>query len=99
MTIQGTWTMRSFGFALAAVTLAGCAGMNDTQQRALTGTAGGAAVGAVLGAIGGDAGLGAVAGAGAGLIGGLLVDHVKKSEQTAYNQGYVAGEQRATYRR
>ncbi len=86
---------RNFGFGLAALALVGCAGMNDTQQRALTGTAGGAAVGAVLGAIGGNAGLGAVAGAGAGLAGGLLVDHVKKSEQASYNRGYAAGRQRS----
>ncbi len=67
-------------------------GLSDTQQRALTGTGGGAAAGAVLGAIGGNAGLGAVAGAGAGLVGGLLYDHVKQGEQSAYRQGYVAGQ-------
>jgi hypothetical protein len=32
------------------------AGMTETRQRALTGTAGGATVGAILGAIGGNAG-------------------------------------------
>ena len=90
---------RNLGFGLAALALAGCAGMNDTQQRALTGTAGGAAAGAVLGAIGGNAGLGAAAGAGAGLIGGLLVDHAKKSEQVSYERGYAAGQQRTAYRR
>jgi hypothetical protein len=36
-------------------------------------------------------GLGAVAGAGAGLVGGLIYDHVKKNEQSAYQQGYNAG--------
>jgi hypothetical protein len=71
--------------------LGGCTGMNDTQQRALTGTVGGAGVGAILGAIGGNAGLGAVAGAGAGLIGGLVYDKVKKDEQAAYQQGYYNG--------
>ncbi len=75
----------------AAGLLAGCTGMNDTQQRALTGTVGGAGVGAVLGAIGGNAGLGAVAGAGAGLVGGLVYDNVKKNEASAYQQGYYAG--------
>ncbi len=60
--------------------LPGCAGLNDTQQRALTGTGVGAAGGAVLGAIGGSAGLGALAVAGAGLAGGLLFDSMKKSE-------------------
>jgi hypothetical protein len=71
--------------------LAGCTGMNDTQQRALTGTVGGAGVGAILGAIGGNAGLGAIAGAGAGLVGGLVYDKVKKDEQSAYDQGYASG--------
>ena len=81
---------------LAAVTLSGCAGLSDTQQRALTGTGGGAAVGAVIGAIGGNAGLGAVVGAGAGLAGGLLYDQAKKSEQAAYQQGYAAGQRKQT---
>ncbi len=76
---------------LCAATLSGCAGMSDTQQRALTGTVGGAGVGAVLGAIGGNAGLGAVAGAGAGLAGGLIYDSVKKSEAQAYQDGVAAG--------
>jgi hypothetical protein len=71
--------------------LTGCTGMNDTQQRALTGTVGGAGVGAILGAIGGNAGLGAVAGAGAGLVGGLVYDQVKKNQQAAYENGYAAG--------
>jgi Glycine-zipper domain len=79
---------------LGAGLLAGCTGMNDTQQRALTGTAGGAAVGAVLGAIGGNAGLGAVVGAGAGLAGGLIYDKVKKDEKAAYDSGYAAGASR-----
>ncbi len=76
--------------AMAAL-LAGCTGMSDTQQRALTGTVGGAGVGAVLGAIGGNAGLGAAAGAAAGLAGGLIYDQVKKSEAQAYRDGYNAG--------
>jgi hypothetical protein len=69
--------------------LAGCTGMNDTQQHALTGTVGGAGVGAILGAIGGNAGLGAVAGA--GLVGGLVYDSVKKNELSASQSGYAAG--------
>lgn len=73
--------------------LAGCAGMSDTQQRAVTGTGIGAAGGAVIGAIAGNAGLGAAIGAGAGLVGGLLVDRVKKDEQAAYQSGYAAGKQ------
>jgi len=51
----------TLGVLLACVMLTGCSGLTETQQRALTGTAGGAGVGAILGAIGGNAGLGAVA--------------------------------------
>lgn len=76
---------------LCGLALAGCAGMSNTQQRALSGTAIGAGGGAVLGAIGGNAGLGAVAGAAAGLAGGLIYDKTKKNEQSAYQQGYSAG--------
>lgn len=76
---------------VSAGLLAGCAGMNPTQQRALSGTGIGAGGGAVLGAIGGNAGLGALAGAGAGLLGGLIFDNVKRDEQAAYNRGYAAG--------
>jgi hypothetical protein len=71
--------------AAIAVPLAGCSDMNSTQQRALTGTVGGAGVGAILGAIGGNAGLGAVAG-------GLIYDSVKKNEAAQYQQGYYAGQ-------
>ena len=80
---------RTFAILLA-IGLAGCSDMNSTQQRALTGTVGGAGVGAILGAIGGNAGLGAVVGAGAGLAGGLIYDHVKKEEAASYNKGYQA---------
>ena len=79
---------------MGALLLAGCTNLNDTQQRTLTGTAGGAGVGAVLGAIGGNAGLGAAAGAGAGLLGGLFYDRVEKNQQSAYDQGYQAGRAR-----
>jgi predicted Zn-dependent protease len=84
--------MKSLIVVLACcIALAGCSGLNDTQQRALTGTAIGASGGAILGAIGGNAGLGALAGAAAGLAGGLNYDSVKKNEQSAYQQGYSAG--------
>ncbi|MEL7469810.1 MAG: glycine zipper family protein [Pseudomonadota bacterium] len=71
--------------------LSGCAGLDDTQQRVLTGGAAGAAGGALIGAIAGDAKWGAVAGAGAGLIGGLLVDRSKKNEEAAYRRGVADG--------
>jgi hypothetical protein len=83
---------------LLAVTLllgaTGCAGMTDTQQRAATGTMGGAAGGALIGAIAGNAGLGAGIGAGVGLLGGLLVDKAKKDQDAAYRAGYSAGQGR-----
>jgi hypothetical protein len=48
--------MKSLIVVLACcIALAGCSGLNDTQQRALTGTAIGASGGAILGAIGGNA--------------------------------------------
>ncbi len=78
------------GVALG-LALAGCADMTDTQQRALTGSAGGAAGGALIGAIAGNAGMGAAIGAGAGLVGGLLVDHSKKQQEAAYQQGVATG--------
>jgi hypothetical protein len=89
---KGHFAMRQLIIVLlGAGLLCGCSDLNSTQQRALTGTVGGAGVGAVLGAIGGNAGLGAIAGAGAGLIGGLVYDNVKKNEQSAYQQGYQNG--------
>ena len=72
--------------------LAGCTGMSDTQQRAVTGTGIGAAGGAAVGAIAGNAGMGAAIGAGAGLLGGLMVDKREKDKEAAYNQGYSAGQ-------
>jgi len=60
--------------AAVMVSLAGCADMTPTQQRALSGTAIGAGGGAIIGAIAGNAGLGAGIGAAAGLAGGLIYD-------------------------
>jgi hypothetical protein len=95
MSRMGRYTMRNvITILVGTAMLAGCAGLNTTQQRALTGTAGGAGVGAVLGAIGGNAGLGAVAGAGAGLLGGLLYNKVEQDQQAAYREGYQAGRNR-----
>jgi hypothetical protein len=73
---------------------AACADMTPTQQRALTGTVGGAGIGAVAGAIGGNAGLGAAAGAGAGLLGGLVFDQARRSQDRAFQEGFAAGQQR-----
>jgi predicted lipid-binding transport protein (Tim44 family) len=74
-----------------ALMLTGCEGMSTQQQRATSGTLGGAAGGALIGAIAGNAGMGAAIGAGAGLVGGLLYDHYKQTEETAYKRGYAQG--------
>lgn len=84
--------MRSGVLAMVvAVSLSGCAGMSDTQQRTLTGGAGGAAGGALIGALAGNAGLGAAIGGAAGLAGGYIWDQHKQTEQRAYEQGVAAG--------
>lgn len=74
-----------------ALSLAGCAGMSDTQQRTLTGGAAGAAGGAVIGALAGSAGWGAAIGGAAGAAGGYIWDQHKKSEEAAYQRGVQAG--------
>ena len=63
------------GYLLLAVTLTGCANMNDTQRGTATGTGLGAAAGAAIGALAGGgkgAAIGAAAGAAAGAGGGYL---------------------------
>jgi uncharacterized membrane protein len=76
---------------VVALAMSGCANMTPTQQRATTGTLGGAAAGSVIGAIAGNAGMGAAIGAGAGLLGGLIVDQHEKSKERAYQEGVQAG--------
>jgi osmotically inducible lipoprotein OsmB len=66
---------------VAMVSLDGCAGMSETQQRMITGGAAGAAGGALIGAIAGNAGLGAAVGGGAGLLGGYLYGKHEESKQ------------------
>lgn len=63
-----------------AVSLSACAGMNDTEQRILTGAAIGAGAGAGLGLVTGGLSIagGAAIGAAAGAVSGLAVDLVKK---------------------
>lgn len=70
----------------------GCAGMSDTEQRTLSGTAMGAAAGTVVGAIAGNAGWGAAIGAAVGAGGGYLYDRNQKSKEAAYDQGYQQGQ-------
>lgn len=84
-------TGSKIGCAVLALSLAGCAGMNDREQRALSGAAIGAAGGAAVGAIAGNTGVGLAVGAGAGLVGGLIVDNQKKKQEAAYRQGYSDG--------
>lgn len=85
--------MKHIAFSVALlVTLSACAGLDDRQQRALTGSAAGAAGGALVGAIAGSAGWGAAIGAGVGLAGGLIVDKVERDKQAAYSRGYADGQ-------
>lgn len=67
-------TVRAVAITLMLLfVLAGCAGMNQTQQRTLSGGAMGAGAGAAIGAIsGGSAGTGAVVGGAVGALGGYL---------------------------
>jgi hypothetical protein len=85
--------MRTKGLTavVLAVALAGCAGMTDTEQRLVTGTAGGTAAGAAIGAIAGNAALGAGIGAGVGLAGSYLWDRHRQAEQRAFEEGVATG--------
>jgi hypothetical protein len=69
------------------LTLAGCAGMSDTERRVTTGAGVGAAA---AGAISGEWGW-AAAGAAAGAVGGFLYDKHKKNEDDAYDKGVQDG--------
>jgi len=80
--------MRSSRLALmliAGLGLAGCEGMNQTQQRTAVGAVGGGALGGVIGSFSGNAGLGALLGAGVGGAGGYLYD------QSQQSRGYSSG--------
>lgn len=79
---------------VCVISLAGCAGMTDTQQRTVTGGLGGAGAGALIGAIAGNAGMGAAIGAGVGTVGGFLFGKHKEAEQRAYQQGRRDGQYR-----
>jgi osmotically inducible lipoprotein OsmB len=76
---------------ITLISLGGCAGLTETEQRTLTGGTAGAAGGAVIGAITGDAGLGAAIG-GTGLLGGFLFGQHEESERQAYQEGYHQGQ-------
>jgi len=70
----------------------GCAGMSDTEKRTLGGGAVGAGTGALVGAMAGEFGWGAAIGAAAGLAGGYIYDQHEKSKESAYKEGYKAGQ-------
>ena len=73
--------------------LTGCAGMSETGQRTLSGSAIGAGAGGIIGAIAGNAGMGAAIGAGVGATSGFLYGKHKEATQEAYEQGVTAGKQ------
>lgn len=77
---------------VGAVSVAGCAGMSDTQQRTLSGAGIGTAVGVGVGAITGDWAW-AAGGAAVGAASGFLVDQQRKREEEAYRRGVESGKQ------
>jgi osmotically inducible lipoprotein OsmB len=81
--------------AVVMIATAGCVGLSQTEQRALTGGAAGAASGAVIGAIAGNVGLGAAIGAGTGLLGGFLYGQHEESKQAPYQKGVQDGYKQA----
>jgi uncharacterized membrane protein len=91
MNYHGTFKRLGLVAALA-LSVTACSDMSATQQRALTGTTGGAAGGAIIGAIAGNAGMGAAIGAASGLAGGMLYDYHKKGEEQAYQRGVQEGQ-------
>ena len=78
-----------------SLTIFGCAGMSNTEQRTLSGGAIGAGAGTIVGAIAGHTPFGAAIGAAAGAAGGYLYDHHEKAKQAEYDKGYKAGQQSA----
>ncbi len=80
-----TRTLRMAALLAASLGLAGCDGMNATQQRTGIGALGGAGVGGLLGSFSGNAGLGALLGAGVGAGGGYLYD---QSQRQHDDDGY-----------
>jgi uncharacterized membrane protein len=62
------------------VSLAGCVGMMDEQQRLVSGGAMGAAGGAVLGAVTGSVLIGAAVGSAVGVAGGAIVNEQHKAK-------------------
>jgi hypothetical protein len=78
-----------------AVTLAGCAGMSETEQRTLSGAAVGTAAGAAVGAITGEWAW-TLGGAAVGAASGYIYDQQKQKEKRAYEQGVQEGKKQPT---
>jgi hypothetical protein len=78
--LSPTASFRLAALAAASLLVAGCSGLNNTEQRVLTGATIGAGAGAGLGAVTGGLSIpaGAIIGAGAGAVTGLAVDAMKK---------------------
>jgi uncharacterized membrane protein YebE (DUF533 family) len=66
---------------VGGVTLGGCTGMSDAEQRTLSGTGIGAAGGVVIGALTGHTLTGAAVGAAAGAASGFLYHEYKKHQE------------------
>jgi uncharacterized membrane protein len=64
----------------AALLLAGCASMTDSERRVATGAGAGAATGALIGSFSANAGKGALIGAGVGALGGFVYDQNQKRQ-------------------
>jgi osmotically inducible lipoprotein OsmB len=74
------YSSRVFAAGLGVVALVGCSGMNNTQQRTLSGAAIGTGIGAGAAAMtGGCVTCGAAIGAGAGAVGGYIYDQNQKN--------------------
>ena len=81
------------GLAMAGLmTLAGCAGMSETQQRTLSGAGIGTAAGVAVGAITGEWAW-AAGGAAIGAASGFLYDQQKQREKQAFEAGVQTGKQ------
>ena len=82
LTVRGVSKKIAVSVVATAMTisLSACSGMNDTEQRILTGAAIGAGAGAGLGVVTGGLSIagGAAIGAAAGAVSGLAVDLLKK---------------------
>ncbi len=80
---------------IICLTVFGCAGMSNTEQRTLSGGAIGTGAGAIVGPTPPPPPPPPPPGAAAGAAGGYLYDHHEKAKQAEYEKGYQAGQQSA----